>query len=97
MSKSLPNLEDLLGTVPSNLLVSTEDELESKKDFEDIMFELKKIKFKFQKPRIQHIFVTSVNSIFSLKRACKSTLKMFMNSLSTSVNNVQYVSLVIKI
>ena len=44
LSKSLPNLEDLLATVPSHILVSKEEELESKKDFEDIMFDLKKVK-----------------------------------------------------
>ena len=44
LSKSLPNLEELLATVPSHILVSKEDELESKKDFEDIMFDLKKVK-----------------------------------------------------
>ena len=48
MTKSLPNLEDLLATVPSNLLVSEEDELESMKDFEDIMLEFKRVEVQFQ-------------------------------------------------
>ena len=44
LSKSLPNLEDLLATIPSNILVSEEEELESQKEFKDIMNEVKNVK-----------------------------------------------------
>ena len=44
LSKSLPNLNDLLSTIPANILVSKEDELESQKDFKDIMYNLKNTK-----------------------------------------------------
>ena len=42
LSKSLPNLEDLLATIPQNILVSQEEELASQKDFENIMYEVKR-------------------------------------------------------
>ena len=44
LSKSLPNLEDLLATIPANILVSKEEELDSKKDFENIMCEVRNVK-----------------------------------------------------
>ena len=44
LTKSLPNLEDFLATIPSNSLVSREEELESENDFEDIMCEVKNVK-----------------------------------------------------
>ena len=44
LSKSLPNLEDLLATIPSNKLVSKEDEMKSQEDFKDIMCKVKTVK-----------------------------------------------------
>ena len=48
LSKSLPNLEDLLSTIPLSSLVSEEDELKSQQDFKDIMFEVKSVKVQNQ-------------------------------------------------
>ena len=47
-SKSLPNLEDLLSTIPLCSLVSEEDELKSQQDFKYIMFEVKLVKVQNQ-------------------------------------------------
>ena len=44
LSKSLPNLKELLATIPVHTLVSKEDELESKKEFDDIMCKFKDLK-----------------------------------------------------
>ena len=39
LSKSLPNLEELLETIPSNCLVFEEDDLKLRKDFKEIRCE----------------------------------------------------------
>ena len=44
LSKSLPNLADLLATIPANTLVSKDDEIYLQKDYEQIMCELKEVK-----------------------------------------------------
>ena len=44
LSKSLPNLADLLATIPITNLVSKEDELKSQQDFKVIMCEVKTVK-----------------------------------------------------
>ena len=44
LSKSLPNLEDLLSTIPSSMLVSKDDEKKLQEDFINIMHEIKTIK-----------------------------------------------------
>ena len=44
LSQSLPNLEDFLATIPTNILVSQEEELASQKYFEYIMCEVKNAK-----------------------------------------------------
>ena len=53
LSRSLPNLEDLLTNIPSNILISKEDELESKKDFEDIMCEFKNVQVEMPEAKNQ--------------------------------------------
>ena len=46
--KSLPNLEELREAIPSNCLVSEEDDLKSRQDFKEIMCELKSVKVENQ-------------------------------------------------
>ena len=48
LAKSLPNLKELLETIPVNTLVSEEDELELKQDFQDIMYKVRYVKHKSQ-------------------------------------------------
>ena len=43
LTQSLPNLEDLLSTIPSNISVTKEEELESKEDFNEIMLQVKNV------------------------------------------------------
>ena len=40
LSKSLPTLADFLAKIPANILISKEDELNSKKNYDNIMWEL---------------------------------------------------------
>ena len=46
LSKSLPNLKDMLATIPLDILVSEEDQYVSKRDFEEIMCEVKQVNAK---------------------------------------------------
>ena len=48
LTKRLPNLGELLATIPISSLVSKEDELQSQQDFNDIRFKVKKIKVENQ-------------------------------------------------
>ena len=40
LSKRLPTLADFLAKIPANILISKEDELNSKKNYDNIMCEL---------------------------------------------------------
>ena len=66
LSRSVPNIEDMLATIPLNSLVSKEEELESKKDFEDIMCEVKKIHVEIP-TKYNPIFIFISNIIVNCK------------------------------
>ena len=94
LSKSLPNLADYLATIPENILVSKEDELNSKKDYDNIMCELKKVKFQIdinKSPSINCIkckFNTTTNEslkihIENVHEPSISKLQSFQNKNST--------------
>ena len=56
LSKSLPNLKDMLATIPLDILVSEEDQNVSKRDFEDIMCEVRKVNAKMPTTKHPSIF-----------------------------------------
>ena len=71
LAKSLPNLEELLETIPLNTLVTKKDELELQLEFQEIMCEVNNIKSKIEE---------EVKPIFKCKK-CKHKLVLSKKTL----------------
>ena len=94
LSKILPNVQELLETIPFNSLVSEEDELKLQQDFKEIMCELKTVEVENKQKEKSIINYKNVNSIPTYKKAFRFTIQMFMNQFFTDVTNATSASLV---